>query len=218
MIDRKALWILWLLVAAMTAAGVWRLSLLPDWHQMPASGPGDSHTVNGLLIFWGPVALLVVIMFGFARRWLVSIPKESEQSWQRLSTLFVLAYAVIVVLMQVFLTARSLGFGHAIDRLAIAHAAQVAVGILVVMMGNALPKMPWLSARLRPFQLDAWQWNRQVRFAGKLLVGLGLFLAIGVPLLPPNLKMPAMLGLWLAVFAANSWHRAKVKRAPSPLP
>jgi len=39
MIDRKTLWILLLLCLAMTAAAVWRLSLLPDWHHMPFSPP-----------------------------------------------------------------------------------------------------------------------------------------------------------------------------------
>lgn len=216
MIDRKTLWICWLLIAAMTAAGVWRLSLLPDWHQMPLNGPGDTHIINGLMIFWGPVALLLFLVFFFVRRWFVSTPKQSEQAWQRWSTLFLLATAAIVVLMQVFVTTRSLGFARGIDRLAVAQTAQVAVGLLVVLLGNAVPKMPRLAARFRPYQLDDWQWNQQVRFGGRLLVGLGLFMAIGVPLLPPHLKMPAMMGLWLAVFAANIWHRAKVKRSPSP--
>ncbi|HKU55089.1 MAG TPA: hypothetical protein VJP60_06975 [Rhizomicrobium sp.] len=216
MIDRKALWILILLCLAMTAAGFWRLSLLPDWHHMPVNGPGDRHTVNGLLIFWGSFALLLMMLIVFVRRWLVSGPEESGQPWRRWSTLILIANAMIVVLMQAFITARSLGFGQTIDRRAVAHTAQVAVGILMVMMGNALPKMPWLSARFRPFRLDPWQWNRQMRFVGKLMVGLGLFFALVPLLLPPRMAFPALAGAWLVTMMASFWHRTKVKREPSP--
>jgi hypothetical protein len=170
------------------------------------------------MIFWGPFALLLMMLFIFVRRWFVSGPKESEQSWRRWSTLILIAYAAIVVLMQAFITARSLGFGQAIDRLAVAHTAQVAVGILMVLMGNALPKMPWLSARFRPFRLDPWQWNRQMRFVGKLMVGLGLVFALVPLLLPPRMAFPSLAGTWLVAMAASFWHRAKVKRESSPQP
>ena len=79
-----------------------------------------------------------------------------------------------------------------------------------------MPKMPWLTARFRP--LDPWQWNQHLRFAGKLTFVLGLFFAVGMPLLPFNMVVPVAIGLSIATGAASFWHRAKVRRGPSPQP
>jgi hypothetical protein len=217
MIERKTLWISWLLIAAMTVAGIWRLSLLSDWHRLPLDGPDDNHTINSLIIFWGPFSLLLTMAFLYGRKWFVSGPDDSMRQWRRWSTLFLIPLAIISILGQAFVTARSLGFAP-VERVAFARFTFIATGLLIMLLGNALPKMPWLAVRFRPFQLDPWQWNRQLRFAGKLLVGMGLFLTIVMPLLVPSkMVLPAMLGVWLVAMAASLWHRAKVKREPSPL-
>ncbi len=149
MIDRKALWISLLIIAAMASAGFWRLSLLPDWHHMPANGPNDSHTMNGLVVFWGPFGLLFITLYVFARKWFVFGPEDSVKSWRRYSGLMTVLFAALYAPMQAFIIARSLGFGQAIDRLAFAHAVMIALGGLLVVLGNAVPKLPWLSARFR---------------------------------------------------------------------
>jgi hypothetical protein len=216
MIDRKTLWISWFLIVTMTAAGFWRLSLLPDWHHMPANGPGDSHTINGLFVFWGPATLLVLMFSAFVRKWTVSGPEESVGPWRRFSGFMILVFAAIVVPLQAFIIARSLGVGRTIDRVALADAVMTASGILVMVLGNTLPKMPWLSARFRPFQLDQWQWNRQLRFSGRCMVGLGFLIAVSGPLLPLKMVFPVQICACVAFLAALLWYRAKVRRDPSP--
>jgi hypothetical protein len=218
MMDRKTLWISWLLIAAMTAAGFWRLSLLPDWHHLPANGPRDSHTINGLFVFWGPFILLFLTFLLFARKWFVAGPEESEGPWRRYSGLTIVLFAAIIVPIQAFIIARSLGVGAAIDRATFARAVVIATGILIMVLGNALPKMPWLSARFRPFHLDEWQWNRQLRFTGRIMFGVGLATAISGPLLPLKMALPMQICLCLAMLGALLWHRARVKRESSPHP
>lgn len=216
MMDRKVLWISWLLIVTMTAAGFWRLSLLPDWHHMPANGPGDSHTINGLFVFWGPSVLLFLTFFFFAFRWFVSGPKESEGAWRRYIGLMIVLFAVLVVPIQAFIIARSLGVGRVIDRVTVVHAVMIATGFLIMVLGNVLPKMPWMSSRFRRFQVDHWQWNRQLRFTGRSMVGLGLWIAVSGPLLPPKMMLPVTVCANVVFIAAILWYRAKVRREPSP--
>lgn len=215
MIDRKALWISLFLVCAMIAAILWRLSLLPDWHHVPADGPGGSRTIPVFMIFAGPLAVLFSVAVLYVRKWLRSGPEEAMQHWRRSNGLILMFNAVMMALMQAFILARSLGALQSVDRLAVSHAAFLVSGIFLMVAGNALPKAPWLSMRFRP--LDPWQWNRHLRFGGKLMVGMGLFMAVGMPLLPEKMVPPVTIGLMLTMLAAGFWHRAWVKREPSPL-
>jgi hypothetical protein len=98
----------------------------------------------------------------------------------------------------------------------VSHVVFVATGIFLMAVGNMLPKMPWLTARFRP--LDPWQWNQHLRFAGKLTVVIGLFLAVGMPLLPITMGLPVSIGLAITTITVSFWHRAKVRREPSPQP
>ena len=214
MIDRKALWISILIFLAITAATLWRLSLLPDWHHVPMDGPAGHRTASPFTLFRAPAGLLIEIALLFARKWLVSGSEESIQSWSRWGGLAIVSISAIIAVVQAVTIARSLGLGAGLDRMAVAHGMQVLMGILVMMLGNALPKMPWLSARFRPFRLDPWQWNRHLRLMGKLMVGLGLFVAVGGPLLPPALFRTVVFGLWLAMMAASIAYRIKLRREP----
>jgi hypothetical protein len=56
--------------------------------------------------------------------------------------------------------------GSLLRRIALSHVIFVVAGIFMMMVGNMLPKMPWLSARFRSAQLDPWQWNRHLRSDG----------------------------------------------------
>lgn len=214
MVDRKALWISLLLVFAMIAANFWRLSLLPDWHQVPADGPGSSRTIPVLRLFVPPLTALFMMGFFFARKWLRSGPEEAVQTWRRYNGLSVVFMTGMMTLAQSFLLARSLGALQSVDRPTMSHFVFVAMGIFMMVIGNMLPKMPWLSGRFRP--LDPWQWNRHLRFAGRLTVVIGLFFAVGMPLLPFRMILPASIGLSLMTMGVSLWHRAKVKREPSP--
>ena len=44
----------------MTAAAVWRLSLLADWHHMPMLTPKGLVVKNGLVLFVPPLSLLFI--------------------------------------------------------------------------------------------------------------------------------------------------------------
>lgn len=218
MIDRKALWISFLVLIAMIAADFWRLSLLPDWHHVPVEGPGNSHTMPVLMLFVPVLGLLFTMGVLFSRKWLRSGPEEAVQPWRRYYGLALLFNTAIMASAEAFNLARSLGALQSVSRITLAHVIFVVGGIFMMVVGNMLPKMPWLSARFRSAQLNPWQWNRQLRFGGKITVVFGLFLAVGLPLLPVKMALPTILGLSLTIMAVNYWHRAKVKREPSPQP
>jgi uncharacterized membrane protein len=217
MIERKALWISAAIILAMIAASVWRLGLAPDWHHIFLGRPGHRHAVSWVYLFIAPLCVLIFTGILFARKWLTAGPQDALQSWQHWSGIWVVSNSVIIGLFHAALISRSLGFGPKMAPLTLARIEWVAMGILMIVLGNTLPKLPWLLVRFRRFQLDPWQSNRQTRFAGKLMVGMGLFLAIAAPLLPVKMMLPAMTGVWLAAMATSFWHRAKVRREPSPL-
>ena len=217
MIDRKALWIAAMIFLAMIAATVWRLSLLPDWTHFPLNGPGDPRNRDSFWLFVSPACLLFVAACLFARKWFATGPEENVQPWRKWSGMMLLPYTVIIALMQAFVIARSLGFAAGLDRIMVVHGMLVLMGILLMVLGNATPKLPWLAVRFRPMQLDPWQWNRQLRFMGRLLVGIGAFIAIGGVLLPVWTFFPVLVCLWFATLAAGIWHRIKLRREPSPL-
>ena len=215
MINRKALWISVFLIIAMIAAALWRLSLLPDWHHLPFEGPG-SRMIPSFVLFIPPVGALFVIGMLLIFRWWGSGSEEAKQPWRLLQGMVLLSMTGITALAQAFNIAHSLGALQSIDRLTFAHLMFVACGIFMMVVGNIAPKMPWLVARFRP--LDPWQWNQQLRFSGKLAFVFGLFFAVVMPLLPIKLAVPVMPALALAVVAIDLWHRAKVRREPSPQP
>jgi hypothetical protein len=217
MINRKALWISILVLFAMIAANLWRLSLLPDWRHVPVEGPGS----RSIPVFWTfvpPMAVLFTMGIFFARKWLRSGPEEAVQRWSGLYGAMLLFNTAICASAEAFNLARSMGALQSIDRPTLAHSIMVVTGVSMVLVGNMTPKMPWLTSRFRYAQLDPWQWNQHVRFSGKLAVVAGLFFAVGMPLLPLKITFPLAIGLALVVIAVNHWHRAKVRGASSPQP
>jgi hypothetical protein len=213
MIDRKALRISLLVLFAMIAADFWRLSLLADWRHIPAEGPGNSHTIPVLILFVPALALLFTIGWLFLSSRLRSGREEALQPWRRWYGLTLLFNTAMTALAQAFNLARSLGALQYINRLTLMHVIFVVTGIFMILIGNMLPKMPWLLMRFRP--LDPWQWNRHLRFGGKVMVAFGLLFAVGMPLLPVRMVVPTGIGLALIIVAVNYWHRAKVKHEPS---
>lgn len=213
MIDRKAFWISILLVLTMIAATLWRISLLPDWLQVPAEGPDTPGTISLLRLFTPPLCVLFLIGLLFIRSWLRPGPVESVRPWRRHNGIALLFVSGIMTLAQAFNLARSLGALESIDRLTLGRVLFVVAGIFMMVAGNSLPKLPRLAARFRP--LDPWQWNQHLRFAGKVTVALGLFYAIVMPLLPIQMAVPVSLGVAAMAMAVGLWHRAKVRREPS---
>src|SRR3954464_5094863 len=150
MVDRRALWISLLVLLAVIAADFWRLSLLPDWHHVPAEGPGNSHTIPVLVFFAPALALLFTMGMIFSLQWLRSGSEESVRPWRRWYGQLLLFNTAVIASAQAFNLARSLGALQSVNRLTLVHAMFVVTGIFMILIGNALPKMPWLSARFRP--------------------------------------------------------------------
>lgn len=223
MIDRKAIWFAITATAAMIAAAIWRISLSTDWHRIPLDGPGSAHTLNSLLLFVHPLTLMVVTAGLYARKWILSGSDDAVQPWRRHGTLFVIGLCAVVGLMQAFTILRSLGFGLALDRVTVVRIFFGAMGVLLIVFGNVMPKLPWLAARFRILRLDPWQQKRHLRFTGRLMVAMGSYfaaLAIGLPLvklLPRVIALPMVMMPGLMVTAASLWNRAKLMREPAQL-
>lgn len=218
MIDRKTLWILILLILAMTAAAIWRLSLLPDWTQMPMPTPKGPVTKSGLVLFIHPLTLLFVVGTFAAQKWLVTGPSEALTAWYRRTRPLPIVMGVIMVLMQTFMIGRSLGYGLGLDAQAMSRTIMVVTGILVIILGNARPKLPRLSKRFAALNLDPWQSARNSRFTGRITVAFGLAIVIAAVLLPLRATTLTVLVLWLAFCCAIIWYFIRLKREPSPQP
>ena len=219
MIDRKTLWILLLLCLAMTAAAVWRLSLVPDWHHVVFVTPKGPVTRNGLVLFGPPLCMVFLIAAQFGWKWLTPGSDDARAAWYRSTKLFPIAFGVLMTLAQAFNISRSLGHDFSLDGQNFSRFILVSGGILTVIQGNLLPKLPRLSQRFALFNLDPWQSARSRRFKGWITVALGLTMIISALLLPLRAISPAIfLPLILAFYAALIWYFVRLKRDPSPLP
>jgi hypothetical protein len=152
----------------------------------------------------------------FARKWFISGPEPSLQRWRRWSSGMLMGFAALAALTQVFILARSFSVFSDAGTGTLVNALMVLTGVLLMGLGNLLPKLPWLSVRFRPFRLDPWQSNRQLRLMGKLLVAMGLFIALVCPWLPHRMMLPALMAVWLAAMAASIGHRIKLRREGAP--
>jgi len=218
MIDRKGLWILILLCLVMTAAAVWRLSLLPDWHHMPMMTPKGLVVKSGLLLFAPPLSLLFTLAVTFATKWLITGPDEAIQARQRHSRLILLGTGMLMPLAQIFVISRSLGHGVGLSPEFFARAMLMASAIMLTTYGNSIPKLPRVSKRIAAFNLDPWQAARSRRLAGRLTVALGLFQIIAAVALPVRALTPIVMVFCLAYLGAIFWHLFWLKREPSLLP
>jgi len=218
MIDRKALGILILLCLATTAAAIWRLSLLADWTQLPIVTPSGPGTRNSLVLFVPPLSLLFMIAIGLVMNWLFSGPDEAIQARQRRSRLLLLGSGVMAALAQAFVISRSLHHGLWLNPETVARAVVGVGGILTMIYGNVVPKLPTVSKRIAALNLDPWQSARSRRLAGWMTVGLGLAMINAAVLLPLRAMAPTTLALCAVYYGTFIWHFAKLKREPSPLP
>lgn len=217
MMDRRGLWALILFCLAMTAAAVWRLSLLPHWTQMPMLAAQGMTTKNGLVLFITPLALLFMIGVYSAQRWLVSGPDEALAVWYRHGSLLPMTGGVLLALMQAFVISRSFGHAVGLNPEFVARALMGVTGILTMMFGNVAPKLPMLSKRFAALNLDPWRAARLRRFGARLTVALGLAMTIAAVLLSISAVAPAFLTAALAFYGALFWYRYKLKNEPRPL-
>lgn len=216
MIDRKTLWYFALLCLAMTVAAVWRISLLPDWTQMPMFTPHGPRIRSGLILFIQPLCLLFVIAVFVLQKWLISGPDDALAVWYRRSRRLPMAAAMLTALAQVFLISRSLGYDGGLNPEIISRAMMGVTGILVIMQGNIAPKLPRLSKRFAALNLDPWQSARSRRFGARMTVAFGLAMVSAAVLLPLRATAPIFLTLSLVFYGALIWYFLRLKREPSP--
>ncbi len=207
MIDRKAFQISGIIFLAMIAAALWRLSLQSGWYYMLVGPPSHRHAVSGLVLFAAPATLLMLMATLFLAR--LTEPKETLPAWRRWGGKWIVSWSVIMILIQAFVLARSLGL-VALSNMGLARGVLVWMGIIFMIMGNAAPKAPSPPQR-NSVELDSWQKIRLLRFAGKLLVGLGLAFVLGGVLLPLEYWRLIFGGLTLAAFSAGVWYQIKLR-------
>lgn len=215
MMDRKLLAFLGALCLVMTGISLWRLSLLPDWTQLPFAGPTQTHVRHGLLLFTQPLALLLMMAVLLGQHWLVSGTEEALAARRRWVRPIMLGAGLVTALMHVFMIARSLGLGLSLDPEAVSRTMGVTIGVLLMIAGNALPKLPSITKRIAALNLDPWKSARSRRFEGWVMVGYGFAQMLIAALLPMRVIPAATMVLTLALVAACTWYLIKLKREPS---
>jgi hypothetical protein len=208
MIDRKALHIFLLTLAALLAASLWQLSLGPHPQHIPAV---VHHTYKSFILFAqfsAPAGLLMMMAVPVIQR--LGAPMETRPAWRRWGSKWIVSWCVFWSLMQAFTLGHALSF---VSQNPGPRFGLVLIGIIFMMMGNGFPKAPSQPQR-NGFELDPWRQNRMLRFAGKLMFGLGLAFALGGFLLPLGYWRPVFSSLMLTALAAGVWYGARLRHEP----
>lgn len=216
MIDRMTLRLLLLLVAAMTAAALWRISQLPDW-QLPFEGLKGPYTRPALVLFVPPLSILLTMGLVWASKWIVSGPVEAMAPYKRLNRNVLIGVGILTVLGQAYVISRSLGFDFDQSGDVMGRGTIIVTALLVMIHGNSLPKMPWLSSRFSAYQLDPWQHARSRRFSGWMSIVFGLAMIVIALLMPLRTIAPIVMGLSLAYVVAIHLNIMRLKREPTPI-
>ncbi len=215
MIDRKAVWLSGTFFLAMIAAAFWRLSLLTDWARVPASHAPDTYYFSGMVLFIIPACLLFVVSMMYVRQWLRSNGTDDVRPWRRWYANMLVPYALICAALQLVVIARSVGAAETLDEPTVVRFFFVLLSVLLIWVGNHMPKLPPLPWRIPLLRLAPWQEARHLRFVGKntIVFGVGV---IAIQFLPMMFIAPAILGLAVVCFAASIWHMVKLRHEPSP--
>lgn len=210
MINRKAFWIALALVAAMLAAAVWRISLLPDWTHLPRYGVNGvaMSPVSSAILFVAPGVVLFFMARLTWRARTARNPGESLQPWKKYGSVFLVLISVIVTLAQTFIITRSLGLLLTMNP----RVLLVIMGLLSMAISNALPKLPWLHSRIAFLDLDPDKGARFLRYKGWLGVFLGLAVVLSGLFLPFNVISPVVLSMAAVVVIIGVAYRFSGRR------
>ncbi len=188
MIDRRAALISATLFLILVAAGIFRISLLPDWAYMPSFGPDGEPGPqrSSLILFFLPGTIVFVV----SALWLSGEPVSSSRNrcevWRALGTFSLVGYSVIMTLLQVYLLLSSCGIGITLGPL-VGRIGFVALAALVIVRANQIPKLPWRKPRIGIFpDLGPIQGAKFHRFSARLTVGGSIALLIIAPTIPPS--------------------------------
>jgi hypothetical protein len=192
MIRKHAFTLIWILVAAMTAAALWRLSLLPDWSRvtMAREDGAPLRSASSAWLFLCP-AILAFAAISHARSIRLAQGRpEAVQSLRRYSATLLLAMATIATLVQGVMLGRSLGL--ALPYEAIARSFFVVLGLLMALFGNRMPKLPWVTSKAVFLDDASLQKIRRIN-------GLWMVVAGAVSALSGLLLQPLHLAAWLVL-------------------
>ena len=187
MINRTALLISAALLFAMLAATMARLMLLPDWTHFPYFGPGGIPVspMNSLFLLIVPSCVLFVGGSLALRKWLTKASLEATRSWTKWGSLLLIVYSMICTALQLFILARSLGIGLALNPTDLGRAGIVVLACLLIVVANHMPKLPWLELRIKSLNLDPARGAQFMRFNSWMIVLMGIALIIIACAMPP---------------------------------
>lgn len=212
MIRKHAFTLVWILVAAMIAAALWRISLLPDWSRltMARADGAASHAASSLWLFSIPAGLAFAVMAKLASRRMVAGKPEAVQSVQAYGDRLMLGMAVIAALLHGIILGRSLGVALPYD--AIARCLFVGMGVLMVLLGNRLPKLPWVTSTTIILDDAGIQKMRRINAFWMVLQGV-IFVLAGLLLHPLRnivwLVLPLTLGGVVGIIGYALWLRQR---------
>ncbi len=213
MINRKAIWITAVFVIVMVAAAIWRLSLLPDWTLFTYTGASTTrHTTYWTGLFQPPSWVLLFMGLLAASGFNKSGPKDEVHAWKNWYSFLLISFGVIVSAIQFLTIARSLGVTSALDPIAVDRAEIALLGLLIIVTGNQLPKLPWLQSRIALLQLAPVQGENYLRVRGRLIVVTGIAVVVSASLMSVKLVAPVIIVVALGCVGVSILWRVQLKR------
>jgi hypothetical protein len=197
MIDRKAFWISGTLVVAMLAAALWRVTQLADWTQLPHRGVAPLWLTSSAWLLVAPGTVVISMLSLTMQAGMFDASEEVLRPWKKWGGSYLVAISVIMTLLQAFIIAGSLRLLTPIAPMLFLRGMFVVSGLLLAVMSNGLPKLPWLPSRFAPAATDPDTGAKSLRVRGWLgvLFGLG---AIVTGLLPLGMMQPAVVAVAIA--------------------
>lgn len=200
MIERKVFWIAWVFVVVMLAAAAWRVSLLPDWTHLPRydlNGVALSPTSSAVLLAMPGAVLFIMARLTWRARtaW---APVESLRPWKKWASVVLVPVSMILTLLQAFIIVRSLGLLSAMNMAPFTRGVFVVLGLMAMVINNALPKLPWLRSRIAFLNLDPDKGAKFLRLRAWLGVLIGLVVVLGGLFLPLKVMPPIVFSMVIA--------------------
>lgn len=205
-LKREALSLLFL--AASWALVVWFWPQLPD--PMPTHWGANGLPDGWMPRFWGAVIGPLAATFTYVMMSLSPVIDPRKRNWAAFADIYPVLKTSMTALM-LYVTYLALSSAASADQVLPASKLLLAIGLLFIVMGNYLPKVRsnFFVGIRTPWTLSSDEvWVRTHRFAGKLMVALGLVVLVST-WLPPGwavtIVIGAALGLAAVTMAYSYW-------------
>ena len=187
-----------LLILAAWGLAAWYWPLLPD--PMPTHWGTDGQPDGWMPKVWGALVGPLIATFVYIVMTLSPYIDPRSRNWAAFSDLYPVLKTSVTALM-LFITYLALSAAASAEQVLSAGRLLVAIGLLFVILGNYLPKVRsnFFVGIRTPWTLSSDEvWVRTHRFAGKLMVALGLLLIL-CTWLPGNLAAGIVIGAGLSL-------------------